>query len=66
MKRKKEDLMAKAKSTALVKHQTPTQDDCACEAGCETAERNRFFFGKRMTPETYQREQRYAIERRRG
>jgi hypothetical protein len=57
--------MATTHEKALVKHDKRPQRDCECEAGCETAERNRFFFGKRMTPETYQREQRYAIERRR-
>src|SRR5262249_50310194 len=39
--------------------------ECCPDAECESGRRNRFFVGKRMTPDAFRVEQSYEIERRR-
>ena len=40
-----------------------TASECCSDPNC-SAMRNRYFFGKRMSPESYRLEQRYGLERR--
>lgn len=42
-----------------------TAGDCCTDLTCESGLKNNFFEGKRLTPDMFQVEQRYAIERRR-
>jgi hypothetical protein len=43
----------------------PTRAECCTESECESSVRNRYFVGKRLTPDALKVEQRYLIERRR-
>lgn len=42
-----------------------TAAECCGDACCDSGQRNRYFAGKRMTPESLKVEQRYHLERRR-
>lgn len=48
-------------NTKCGKHQ---QDNC-CEPDCSSGSRNRYFTGKRLTPDVFRVEQQYLVERRR-
>jgi hypothetical protein len=41
-----------------------TLSECCTDTDCHTGRRNRYFLGKRLTPDSYEVEQRYGIERR--
>jgi hypothetical protein len=42
-----------------------TLSECCTDTECHSGQRNRYFLGKHLTPDSYEIEQRYGIERRR-
>ncbi|HVC12457.1 MAG TPA: hypothetical protein VNE59_12515 [Burkholderiales bacterium] len=57
--------MSKTEIAAKAAKRRPARSECCADQECASGRRNRYFVGKRLTPDAFRVEQDYLVERRR-